>query len=70
MQPVNVTIDIKAQDIPTLICSDYGEHTQLMRYIADMAEAVAHNLGVEDFLYKPERKDELRRTLWQKHPSL
>ncbi len=70
MQPVNVTIDVRSQDIPTLICSDYGGHTQLMGYIADMAEAVAHNLGVEDFLYKPERKDELRRTLWRKHPSL
>lgn len=70
MQPINVNIDVKAQDIPALICSDYGEHVQFMGYISEMAKAVAHNLGVEDFLHKPERKDELRRTLWQKHPGL
>ena len=70
MQPVNVNIDVKGQDIPTLICSVKGERGPFMRYIADMAEAVAHSLGVEDFLHKPERIDELRRTLWRNHPSL
>ena len=70
MQPVNVNIDVKAQDFPTLICSEYGDNGQFMRYISEMAEAVAHSLGVDEFLGKPERIDELRRTLWHKHPSL
>ena len=70
MQSVNVTIDVKAQDIPRLVCTNSGEQSPFMTYITGMAEAVAHNLGVEEFLNRPEREDELRRALWQKLPGL
>lgn len=69
MQPVNVNIDVKAQDIPTLICSDYSQRNQFTAYIADMALSVAASLGVEEFLSQPQRVDELRRRLWQLNPS-
>lgn len=70
MQPVSVSIDIKGQDIPTLICSDYSQRTQFVGYLADMAQSVARSLGVEEYLFKPSRVDELRRVLWQQHPGL
>lgn len=70
MQPVSININVKSQDIPTLICTDYSRDNQLTGYIADMAESLAQSLGVEEFLYSPSRVDELRRKLWQEHPSL
>ncbi|MCH8826195.1 MAG: hypothetical protein J4O08_05570 [Chloroflexi bacterium] len=70
MQPVSININVKSQDIPTLICTDYSKQNQFTSYISDMAESLARSLGVEDFLHNPSRVDELRRRLWQAHPSL
>lgn len=70
MQPVNVNIDVKAKDLPTLICSDYSQRNQLTAYITDMARSAAASLGVEEYLFQPQRIDELRRRLWQLNPSL
>ncbi|MCH8309742.1 MAG: hypothetical protein IIB17_04510 [Chloroflexi bacterium] len=70
MQPVTININVKSQDIPTLICTDYSRENQFTDYIAGMAETLAQSLNVEEFLYSPNRVDELRRKLWKDHPSL
>lgn len=70
MQPITININVKSHDIPTLICTDFDALSQFTDYIADMAESLAQSLGVEDFLYKPGRVNELRRKLWQEHPSI
>ena len=70
MQPVSVNINVRSQDIPTLICTDYSEQNQFTDYMSGMAESLAQSLGVEEFLHAPGRVDELRRRLWQEHPSL
>ena len=70
MQPVTININVKSQDIPKLICMDYSKENQFTDYIANMAESLAHSLGVEEFLYASGRVDELRRKLWQEHPGL
>ena len=70
MQPVSVNINVKSQDIPALICTDYSKRNQFTDYISDVAESLAQSLGVQEFLHKPGRVDELRRKLWQEHPSI
>ena len=70
MQPISININVKSQDIPTLICTDYSKENQFTDYIAGMAESLAQSLDVQEFLHKPSRVDELRRKLWQAHPSV
>ena len=70
MQPVSININVKSQDSPTLICTDYSQQNQFTDYISDLAESLALSLGVQEFLHRPGRVDELRRKLWQDHPSI
>ena len=70
MQPVSININVRSQDIPELICTDYSNQNQFTDYIVDLAESLAHSLDVEEFLYCPGHVDELRRKLWQEHPGI
>lgn len=65
MQPVTVNITIQSRHIPHLVCSDYSQAESDGAYDAVIAEAVAKTLGVEEFLFHPERIHELRRLLWE-----
>ena len=68
MQAVSVKIDVKPFDIPTLVCSDHSEDHPDAGYVRVVAKAVADALGLEEFLSKPGRVDELRRRLWEQDP--
>ncbi len=71
MQEVSITIDVKARDIPTLICgSDRVNATSDAGYVSVIANAVAETLGLQDYLSHPNRVDELRRLIWQSSPGL
>jgi hypothetical protein len=69
MQTVSVTIDIRPQDIPTIVCSDYAVNERKDAYASEIAQAIAQSLGVEEFLHRPDRITELQRTLWQRDPA-
>ena len=64
MRLVTMTIDLDGRHIPELVCTGYpavggdGEH------VAAVAKAIAESLGIEDYLGKPDRIHELRRTMW------
>ena len=70
MQAIHVTVEVNPRDIPSLVCADYTNSGSSDRYTAAIAQAVAENLGVEEFLGRPDRIDELRRCLWKKDPSI
>ena len=70
MQAIRVTVEVNPRDIPSLVCTDYAGSNSDSRYTAAIAQAVAENLGVEEFLGKPEMIDELRRCLWRKDPGI
>lgn len=70
MKPVSVTITIQPQDIPALVCSERCEETPAPGYSRAIAEALASSLGVQDFLFQPQRIYELRRHLWAMSPSI
>ena len=69
MQAVSVKIDVTPFDIPTLVCSDHLEDQPDAGYVCAIAKALAETLGLEEFLSKPERVDELRRRLWEQDPG-
>jgi hypothetical protein len=66
MQPINVTITIQPRHIPKLICSDYSNNRSDDSYNVAIAQAVAEALGVQEFLFHPERIHELQRRLWER----
>ncbi len=73
MPPVVVTLAVQQRDIPDLICFDPQELGPIARAITRLAEAVADELGVREYLGRPDRADELRRRLWEYdngHPSV
>ena len=70
MQAIHVTVEVNPRDIPSLVCTDYAGISAGDRYTAAIAQAVAENLGVEEFLGRPDKIDELRRCLWKKDPSI
>ena len=68
MRPIKVTIDVDPQKIPDLVCSDYSLHPS--DGTEQIAVAVAKALGLEDYLYQPERIYELRRRMWERGNSM
>ena len=64
MHSIKVTIDVDAQKIPELVCRDYS--AQANSSSQQIAVAVAKSLGLEDYLYQPERIYELRRWMWER----
>jgi hypothetical protein len=70
MQAIHVTVEVNPRDIPSLVCTDYTSSSAGDRYTAAIAEAVAENLGVQEFLGRPDKIDELRRCLWNKDPGI
>ena len=70
MQAIHVTVEVNPRDIPSLVCADYTDSGSSDRYTAAIAQAVAENLGVQEFLGRPDKIDELRRCLWNKAPGI
>ena len=68
MRPIKVTIDVDPQKIPDLVCCDYS--VQANSSSQQIAVAVAKALGLEDYLYQPERIYELRRWMWEQGNSV
>lgn len=68
MRPIKVTIDVDPQKIPELVCCDYSVHANSSSQ--QIAVAVAKSLGLEDYLYQPERIYELRRWMWERGNSV
>lgn len=68
MRPIKVTIDVDPQKIPELVCCDYS--VQANSSSQQIAVAVAKSLGLEDYLYQPERIYELRRWMWEQGNSV
>lgn len=66
MQTVRVAIDVSPRDIPSLVCAHGAKGKDNTGYSGAISEALAKALGVQEFLYCPERIDELRRVLWEK----
>ena len=66
MQTLKVQIDIESKDISSLICSDPSDATLENRYTLAVATSLANSLHLKDFLFRPERINELRRTLWER----
>lgn len=66
MQPISVNVAVQALHVPALVCGDYSTQDPSVSYNSAVAVAVAQALGVEEFLFKPERIHELRRLLWEK----
>lgn len=69
MQPINVNITVQATHVPALVCGDYSGQDPSTSYTSVVAVAVAQALGIESFLFKPERIHELRRLLWEQGNS-
>ena len=65
MQPISVNIAVQAMHVPALVCGDYSGQDPGTSYNSVVALALAQALGVEEFLFKPERIHELRRLLWE-----
>ena len=63
VRPIKVTIDVDPQKIPDMVCCDYSLHPN--DGTEQIAVAVAKALGLEDYLYQPERIYELRRWMWE-----
>lgn len=70
MQAIHVTVEVNPRDIPSLVCTDYAGGNSGDRYTAAIAQAVAESLGVLEFLGRPDKIDELRRSLWNKAPGI
>ena len=70
MQAIYVTVEVNPRDIPSLVCTDHAGSSAGDRYTAAIAQAVAENLGVQEFLGRPDKIDELRRCLWRKDQSI
>ena len=68
MRPIKVTIDVDPQKIPDLVCCDYSVHANSSSQ--QIAVAVAKELGLEDYLYQPDRIYELRRWMWERGNSV
>jgi len=66
MQPVRIALDINPCDIPVIVCSEASDADAKSDYNYAISEAIAEVLGVQEFLHKPERLNELRRFLWEK----
>lgn len=64
MRPVRMTIDLDGQHIPELVCTGYLAVGGAGEHVAAVAKAIAQSLGIEDYLGKPDRIHELRRTMW------
>lgn len=69
MQPLSITIDVKAQDIPALICEGQMGSSRT-GYLEAIGQAVAEALGFQEYLSSPGSVDEVRRKLWQKAPVI
>ena len=69
MQSIQVTIDIRPQDIPDIVCASQRVVGESAAYSTDLARELATQLGVQDYLSKPERVADLRRVLWQRQPG-
>ena len=69
MQPISVNVAVQAMHVPALVCGDYSDQDTAVSYNSVVALAVARSLGVEEFLFQPERIHELRRVLWEKGNS-
>ena len=68
MRPIRVTIDVDPQKIPDLVCCDYSVNTNSSSQ--QIAVAVAKELGLEEYLYQPDRIYELRRWMWERGNSV
>ena len=68
MRPIKVTIDVDPQKIPDLVCRDYSVDANSSSQ--QIAVAVAKELGLEDYLYQPDRIYELRRWMWERGNSV
>ena len=66
MQPVRIAINIHPRDIPDLLCANTMSEGRMHEYVAAIAEAVAEELDLEEFLARPGRIHELRRLLWER----
>jgi len=66
MEPISVNVAVQSMHVPALVCGNYSEQDPSLSYNSVVAVAVAQALGLEDFLFKPERIHELRRLLWEK----
>ena len=64
MQALTVAIDIEPRDIPDLLCTPSVDDSRLAEYVT--ALAVAEELGLQEFLSRPDRVHELRRILWER----
>ena len=60
-----MNIAVQAMHVPALVCGDYSDKELGASYNPVVAVALAQALGVEEFLFKPERIHELRRLLWE-----
>ena len=65
MQPISVNVAVQAMHVPALVCGDYTDQDPSTSYNSVVAVAIAQTLGVEEFLFKPERIHELRRLMWE-----
>ncbi len=70
MKPISLTITIQPQDIPALVCAEHTATAAEAGYSRAIAEALARSLGVQEFLFKPQRIHELRKRLWAQSPSV
>ena len=68
MRPIKVTINVDPQKIPDLVCCDYSVNANSSSQ--QIAVAVAKELGLEDYLYQPDRIYELRRWMWERGNSV
>ena len=68
MRPIKVTIGVDPQKIPDLVCCDYSVDANSSSQ--QIAIAVAKELGLEDYLYQPDRIYELRRWMWERGNSV
>ena len=66
MDTISVNVAVQAMHVPALVCGNYSKQDPSLSYDSVVAVAVARALGLEDFLFKPERIHELRRLLWER----
>lgn len=66
MQALRVAINIEPRDFPHLLCARRVDDSRLAEYVSALAEAVAEELGLQEFLSRPDRVHELRRILWER----
>ena len=66
MQALKVAINIEPRDIPDLLCARSVDDSRLAEYVTALAVAVAEELGLQEFLSRPDRVHELRRILWER----